>query len=167
MDVATRLLMAQNGLAQINPEFLPNNESADAFKELCAEVSQAVTDEASSARQIGTTSQNRGSSSQNDLSRKFLIDVSANGACFVRARSELPAYGGLLPMFSTDDRESAEALLVRFCTLARDGSGIYWLNRSLFDPNTDGPKRIGQLFCVVGTFREEYRRMLAKRTGGS
>ena len=91
-----------------------------------------------------------------DLSRRFLIDVSADGACFVRDRGEKMAVNGLLPVFSTDDRESANGLIVRYCTLARDGSGIYRLNRSLFDPDLDEAKRVEQLLDVADEFRRAY-----------
>jgi hypothetical protein len=84
-----------------------------------------------------------------DLSRKFLIDVTADGACFVRQMNEKPQHGGL-PMFSTDTREEAESLIVLHCHLARDGSGIYRINNWPRDADIDA------IYAAAALFRASY-----------
>lgn len=63
------------------------------------------------------------------LSRHFLLDVTADGAVFVRERGGTGGtmHGGL-PVFSTDTRKQAEALIVGACRLSLDGSGTYRLS---------------------------------------
>jgi hypothetical protein len=65
---------------------------------------------------------------KDDLSRKFLLDVTADGSVFVRERGKDDRYPGSLPVFSTDTRKQANSLIVRYCRRAKDGSGIYRLN---------------------------------------
>lgn len=88
---------------------------------------------------------------RHDLSRRFFIDVSADGACFIRERGSAPM-DGCLPAFSCDTHEEAKALVVRHCRLARDGSGIYRLTHW---NESDG---LGALCSASDTFRATYAR---------
>ena len=63
----------------------------------------------------------------NDLSRKYMISVCAAGSFHIREPGA-KSVKGTLPVFSTDTREEAESLRVYHCRLARDGSGLYFLN---------------------------------------
>jgi len=62
-----------------------------------------------------------------NLSRRFFLDVTADGAIFIRERGQ-PVTDGALPVFSTDTYEQASGLRVRHCRLARDRSGVYRIN---------------------------------------
>lgn len=64
---------------------------------------------------------------KSDLEKPFLLDVTASGHVFVRARGE-PRRDGFLPFYSTDTRERAEGLIQLHCRRANDGSGTYRLN---------------------------------------
>jgi hypothetical protein len=102
----------------------------------------------------------------NDLSRMYLIDVCANGSCRVRRRGE-KMERGLLPVFSTDNEDDARSLIVLHCKLARDRSGVYYLNPSLFDASLPQHERVDQLDGVRDQFRTSYGRMLTRREGGA
>lgn len=65
---------------------------------------------------------------KDDLTRKFLLDVTADGSVFVRERGNGSRYPGSLPVFSTNTREQADSLVIRHARRAKDGSGIYRLN---------------------------------------
>lgn len=83
---------------------------------------------------------------KNDLGRLVTLWVDAAGC--VTARERGSGVDGSLPVFSTDTREQAEALQVRHCRLARDGSGLYFL--------TDTPRGVEDLSRVSDMFRETY-----------
>lgn len=61
-----------------------------------------------------------------DLGRRVTLWVDAAGC--VSLADKGVAVRGSLPVFSTDTQEQAEQIRVRFCRLARDGSGLYFLN---------------------------------------
>jgi hypothetical protein len=86
-----------------------------------------------------------------DLMRRFVLDVTADGTVFIRDKSlgKPCPYGGL-PVFSTETQEQAEAIQIRYCRRANDGSGHYRLNE--FDGN------LGSLATVTTLFRAEYER---------
>jgi hypothetical protein len=91
-----------------------------------------------------------------ELSRRFLLDVTKDGAVHVRERgSGSCPYGGL-PVFSTDTREEAQSLIVRHCKLARDNSGVYHLNE--FAGTVEDLSRVTKLF------RETARRRNPRRS---
>lgn len=69
-----------------------------------------------------------------DLSRPVLIDACAAGSLHIRDRGA-PMVKGTLPVFSTATREEAESLRVFLCRLARDGSGLYFLNERPRSPD--------------------------------
>jgi hypothetical protein len=69
---------------------------------------------------------------QNDLSRRFFLDVTADGAVLIRERGT-PLLSGALPTFTTDTYDQALMLQVRHCRRANDGSGIYRLNEPAGD----------------------------------
>lgn len=90
-----------------------------------------------------------------DLSRQFFLDVMQSGHVFVRERGA-PRRNGALPAFSTDTREQAEQIIVYFCRLARDGSGLYQLN--------DGDLRdLDDLNRTADLFRRHYETVQARR----
>src|SRR5262245_353374 len=109
----------------------------------------------------------------NDLARMYLIDVSADGACFIRRRGERMADKGILPYYSIDDEVDARVLMRFLCEPVRflppyGASGvIYRLNRSLFDPSADEELRVDSLDGVADAFREAYGRALAGRSPAS
>lgn len=88
--------------------------------------------------------------SRQDLSRRFILDVCAHGSVAIRERGHVIG-DGRLPVFSTDTYDQAHDLRVLHCRLARDGSGVYFLNNK---PNEDG-----DLGPVVDMFRQSYSRM--------
>jgi len=79
----------------------------------------------------------------NDLGRAFTLWVDAAGCVTVATKGR--AVKGSLPVFSTDTHEQANGLRVRFCRLARDGSGLYFLNNP--------PKEVEDLGAVSDMFR--------------
>lgn len=86
-----------------------------------------------------------------DLGRALTLWVDAAGCVTVQERGR--GVNGSLPVFSTDTREQAEALQVRHCRLARDGSGLYFL--------TDIPRGVEDLGKVSDLFRETHSENLA------
>lgn len=65
----------------------------------------------------------------NFLKRRFIIGLSANGAVFIRDAEagpdkEFAKYA--LPVYSTDTREEADAIVVRKCYLSRDNDRYVW-----------------------------------------
>lgn len=76
---------------------------------------------------------------KDDLTRRFLLDVTRSGHVFIRERGVDSNDVGGLPVFSTDTREQAEMIRTRFCRLARDRSGHYRLNGCLGDDTLDLP----------------------------
>lgn len=84
-----------------------------------------------------------------DLSRRYFLEVAKSGHVFIRERGA-PAADGLLPVFSVDTHAEAEALRVRNCKLARDGSGTYRLN----DWPEDG--QLKDLYRAADLFRAQY-----------
>jgi len=80
------------------------------------------------------------------LTKRFFIDVDAAGFVTIRERGSKDKRHGL-PVFSTDTREEAKALIVRHCKLARDGSGAYRLNDPPKDVEDLG--RIRDLFAAT------------------
>lgn len=91
---------------------------------------------------------------KDDLSRSLFLDVTKDGAVFVRMRGTAADAG--LPVFSVDTRKEGETLIVRHCRLARDGSGIYRLN--------DPPEDVDDLGRVSDLFRATYAAMKTKAT---
>lgn len=91
---------------------------------------------------------------RDDFSRRFFLDVCANGSVAIRERGE-PA-NGRLPVFTTVTHEEASQLRTLHCRLARDGSGSYWLNEPIDD--------VGDLNNVADLFRKSYERMTASET---
>lgn len=90
---------------------------------------------------------------RDDMSRRFLIDVDAGGAFTIRPRGQVAAAGSL-PVFSTDTHEEAESLQVYHCRLARDGSGVYFLN--------EPPADVLALEQVTNMLRATYTRDKSK-----
>lgn len=91
-----------------------------------------------------------------DMGRRFLIDVDAAGCTTIRERGKGKNTGGL-PVFSTDTREEAESLIVRHCRLARDHSGLYFLN--------DPPHTVADLDRVSELFRATHAAKMAPTHG--
>lgn len=91
-----------------------------------------------------------------DLSRRYVLSVSKNGACFIkdRDRRNEGLESGTLPVFSTNTHEEAEMLIVRHCRLSREDGETYFLNNPPVDLDDLG--RISDLFRV--TFRENQAR---------
>jgi hypothetical protein len=88
---------------------------------------------------------------KDDLGRRFLLDVCANGSVHIRERGRpISAVDALLPVYSTDTHEEAVTIRVRHCKLARDGSGLYFLNES--------PRDVSDLARVSDLFRETHRK---------
>lgn len=65
------------------------------------------------------------------LARRWLIDLWANGAVTIRHRDDRTEDGepGGLPVWSTDTKAEAQALLVRHCKLSRQDHRTYFLPR--------------------------------------
>lgn len=61
-----------------------------------------------------------------DLGKAFTMWVDAAGLVTVATKGR--RVDGSLPVFSVNTYEQAEALRIRHCRLARDGSGLYFLN---------------------------------------
>jgi hypothetical protein len=78
-----------------------------------------------------------------DLGKAYTLWVDAAGGVTVAPTGR--GVKGSLPVFSTDTEEQAKALRVRHCKLARDGSGLYFLN--------DPPKSVADLGKVSDLFR--------------
>jgi hypothetical protein len=91
---------------------------------------------------------------RDDLSRRFILDVCANGSVAIRERGHVIG-DGRLPAFSTATYDEANDLRVLHCRLARDGSGVYFLN--------DKPDEAGDLGPVADMFRQSYSRIRADR----
>jgi len=85
---------------------------------------------------------------RDDLGRRFMLDVTVDGAVFVRERGGGPCPHGGLVFFSVDTRDEATALVVRHCRRANDGSGVYRLNSFGGTLNAIGE--------VADLFRSEY-----------
>lgn len=81
-----------------------------------------------------------------DLSRQFFLDVTADGAVFIRERG-LPLTAGALPVFTVDTHDQALMIQVRHCRRAKDGTGIYRLNER--PEGLDALERITELFRVT------------------
>src|SRR5262245_22457417 len=92
-----------------------------------------------------------------DLSRRYFIDVTADGAAFVRGHGTPVTVG--VPGFWCDTYEQAKALIVLHCRLARDGSGVYHLNE------WNGGAGLDALYGWSARFRASYAQMKAKRGG--
>lgn len=97
------------------------------------------------------------------LSRRFLIYVIPSGTVFIGDRNMpllLSAPVAIsddvvrraLPFYSTDTREEAEALVTRFCRLARDGTGLYSLNEPPADIDALGG--LSEMFRVQHSRRK-------------
>lgn len=84
---------------------------------------------------------------KDDLSRRFFLDVTADGAVFIRERGQ-PRTDGSLPIFTTDTYDEALMLQVRHCRRARDSSGVYRLN--------EVPADLEALYEVTAMFRGTY-----------
>lgn len=85
---------------------------------------------------------------KDDLSRRFFLDVCANGSVAIRERG----YGiadGRLPVFTTDTYDEAVMLRTLHCRLARDGSRVYFLNNP--------PSDLDDLDGIRSTFRASYQ----------
>jgi len=89
---------------------------------------------------------------EDDLSRNVFLDVSANGAVLVRHHWQR-IRPGLLPVFTVDSIDQAYRICARHRRLARDGSGLMFLNEPL--DNVDDLKRVADMF------REEHLRIRA------
>ena len=92
---------------------------------------------------------------RDDLSRSFYLDVCAMGSVHIREKGQ-PIQDGLLPVFSTDTHDEAHELRVRYCRLARDGSGLYHLN--------ERPESVEDLGRVSEMFRKSYANKLPETT---
>jgi hypothetical protein len=90
------------------------------------------------------------------MGRRYLLDVSANGVVTIRDSRGVEGPNGSLPVFSTKTLAMAEALQVRHCRLARNKSGLYYLNE-FDDGNVEDLVRVGTMFA------EDYNRILARR----
>jgi hypothetical protein len=86
---------------------------------------------------------------RDDLSRQFFLDVCANGSVAIRERGQ--SADGRLPVFTTATHDEASQLRTLHCRLARDGSGIYFLNEPI-----DG---VGDLANVADLFCASYARI--------
>jgi hypothetical protein len=84
---------------------------------------------------------------KDDLSRRFILDVCASGSVAIRQRGEV-LERGRLPVFSTETYDEAHDLRVLHCRLARDGSGVYFLNNK--------PDEDGDLDPVTDMLRQSY-----------
>jgi hypothetical protein len=82
-----------------------------------------------------------------DFGRRFIMTVAASGHVYIHERGRR-AEPGTLPVFTTDTREQAEAIRVRHCKFASDGSGLYRLN--------DPPGNVDQLSDVSDLFRSAF-----------
>lgn len=100
---------------------------------------------------------------KDDLGRRFLLDVTRDGAVFVRERGKGPCPHGGLPVFSTDTREEADDLIVHHCKLARNGTGIYRLNEGIFPRDAQGNGNVDNLEDVTVTFRLAHEKMHGAR----
>lgn len=89
-----------------------------------------------------------------DLSRRFSLDVTPDGALFIRKRGE-KIHTGALPVFSVDTYDDADSLRTLHCRLARDGSGVYRLNTP--------PETLTGLYAWTDKLRASYDAMLARR----
>lgn len=92
---------------------------------------------------------------KNDFGRDFCLDVCAGGSVQIRARGTT-IEPGLLPVFTTATHEQAEAIRIRHCRRANDGSGLYFLN--------DPPKDVDDLGRVADLFRATYETLHATAT---
>jgi hypothetical protein len=79
---------------------------------------------------------------KDDLSRRVRLDVTKDGAVFIRKRGE--SADGALPVFSTNTRAQAESIRVLHCRLARDRSGIYRANE--FSGEVEDLDRVADMF---------------------
>lgn len=89
-----------------------------------------------------------------DLSRAYVLTVCANGTVHIKDPGSAPV-DGTLPVFSTSTREEAEGLRVLHCKLARDGSGLYFLN--------EPPKDVDDLGRVSDLFRHSHDRRTVRQ----
>lgn len=87
----------------------------------------------------------------NYMGKPWILDVDAAGNVTVRAQGAKNRGG--LPVFSTDTEAQASFLVVTHCKLARDGSGIYTLNRP--------PQSVDELADVAELFASTRARMVA------
>jgi hypothetical protein len=86
---------------------------------------------------------------RDDFSRQFFLDVCANGSVAIRERGQ-PA-DGRLPVFTTTTHDEASLLRTLHCRLARDGSGIYFLNEPI--------DSVDDLGNVADLFRASYTKI--------
>jgi hypothetical protein len=91
---------------------------------------------------------------KDDLGREYFIDVTKDGACFVRQRGTGPCPHGGLPVYSTTTKEEAKNIIVRLCRLERDGSGIYRLNNP--------PSSVDDLGHVSDLFRASHATIIPR-----
>lgn len=94
-----------------------------------------------------------------DLSRRFIISVCANGSMHICDKRNDKLEPGTLPVFSTNTKAEAEALRVRHCRLARDGSGLYFLN--------ERPANWTALAGVSDMLREWWEKRGARENGAN
>jgi hypothetical protein len=94
-----------------------------------------------------------------DLSRRFIISVCANGSMHICDKRNNRLESGTLPVFSTNTKAEAEALRVRHCRLARDGSGLYFLN--------ERPANVGALAGVSDMLRGWWEKRAAGATANA
>jgi hypothetical protein len=99
---------------------------------------------------------------QSDLSRRWLIEVTKSGHVFIRAKTAEPKPGedGGLPVFSTAVKGEAEGLRIFLCRLARDGSGLYRLNRCLGNDELE----LDDLEAVTNEFRAAWERRRSRKS---
>lgn len=81
-----------------------------------------------------------------DLGKAFTLWVDAAG-CVTVATTGRGVHGSL-PVFSVETHDQASALQIRHCRLARDGTGLYFLN--------DTPRGVDDLGKVSDLFRATY-----------
>jgi len=90
-----------------------------------------------------------------DLTRRYILDVTADGAVFIRERGQGCTVGAL-PTFSTDTYDHALMIQIRYCRRANDGSGIYRLNEC--------PADLDALGIVTDMFRAFYDGMSIRKS---
>lgn len=106
-----------------------------------------------------------------DYDRPWILEVSGNGVVNIRdknaktdRRRKSPDGSMYLPVFSTNTEDEARSLVVSHCKHTNDGSDLYKLNPSLFDPNANDVDRLNALNRVSSTFRQTYATMLSRET---
>lgn len=97
-----------------------------------------------------------------DLLRKWILDVDAAGVVTIRQRGKTKPKG--LPVWSTDEMAQAIALRARHCEVAMDPRGnLHWQLIMINYPPREVSDLLGRLTPM---FRQSYERMLADGYSG-